>query len=366
MKIIHFITSIDKSSGGTTAYMQLLSTELKQLVDLLVVTGNSPNPIELKDVNIHFFNLSFYRWLFLAREFKVLIEKEKPEIVHINGIWEPQTWLFQKIAQKLGVKVVVSPHGMLDPFILKRHPIKKKLALLIFQRKSIQTADSFVVTSQLEYKSLQEFDIIQHVEIVPNAIELQFIKPKTYFLTEKDKNILYLSRIHSQKGIELLIDAFVYLKSQNIKLTIAGQGENSYIEFLKRKVIQKGLTYLIEFKGGVYGDEKWNLFNNSDLFVLPSYSECFGIVVAEALATGIPVITTTGTPWQELETEKCGWWIDLSVDNLVKAINEAIQLNAEELKDMGARGRKLVEEKYEIKAVAKQMKEFYNRILNQL
>jgi len=84
----------------------------------------------------------------------------------------------------------------------------------------------------------------------------------------------------------------------------------------------------------------------------------------EALATGLPVIATTGTPWQELEKERCGWWITLTVDNLVKAIAEALQLQPEELKAMGARGRKLVEDKYEIGAVARQMKEFYETVFN--
>lgn len=93
-------------------------------------------------------------------------------------------------------------------------------------------------------------------------------------------------------------------------------------------------------------------------------SENFGIVVPEALAIGIPVITTTGTPWQELETEKCGWWIDLNVTNLVKALTEAIGLQPEELKEMGLRGRELVKEKYEIKAVAEQMNRFYELIVN--
>jgi glycosyltransferase involved in cell wall biosynthesis len=77
---------------------------------------------------------------------------------------------------------------------------------------------------------------------------------------------------------------------------------------------------------------------------------------------GLAIVTTTGTPWQELETEKCGWWIDLNVPNLVKALTEAIRLQPEELKEMGLRGRKLVKEKYEIKAVAEKMKEFYNRV----
>lgn len=361
MKVLQFITSIDKSGGGTTAYIQLLSTELKQLLDLVVLTGNSPHPVELKEVNVHFFDLSLFRWFRLEKEFNQLIDTEKPDIVHINGIWMPQSWLFQKVAQQEGITVVLSPHGMLEPYILNRHPLKKKIALALYQHKALQRVDYFHATAKLELKQIRKLGYFQPAAIVPNGIEISHLKPKTDW--QQVRNILFLSRVHPKKGLELLIEAIARLQNKQLQLTIAGEGEENYITDLKQLCKDKNVSEQFEFTGGVYGVQKWELYNQADLFILPTYSENFGIVVAEALATGIPVITTTGTPWQELETEKCGWWIDLSVENLVKAINEAIQLNAEELKDMGARGRKLVEGNYEIKAVAKQMKEFYNRIL---
>ncbi|MDD3320483.1 MAG: glycosyltransferase [Paludibacter sp.] len=360
MKVIHFITSIDKSSGGTTAYMQLLSAELKQLVDLVVVTGGSTHPVELKGVNVCFFDLSLVRWFKLEKEFRQLLEKEKPDIVHINGIWMPQSWLFQKVAQQKGIEIVLSPHGMLEPYILNRHPLKKKIALALYQQKALKRVHYFHATAQSELDQIRKLGFQQKAEIIPNGIELTPLKRKTEWKTVQ--NILFLSRVHPKKGIELLIDAVAQLKNPQLTVTIAGEGDLGYIETLKKLATQKKVDKQLNFIGAVYGNEKWELFKNTDLFILPTYSENFGIVVAEALATGLPVITTTGTPWQELETEKCGWWIDLSVDNLVQAISEAIHKDAIQLEEMGQRGRKLVENKYEIKAVALQMKEFYERI----
>ena len=360
MKVIHFITSIDKSGGGTTAYMQLLSTELRHLVNLVIVTGISPNPVKLVGVDIRFFDLSLSRWFKLEKEFRIFLETEQPDIVHINGIWMPQTWLFQKVAQQQGIKVILSPHGMLEPWILNRHPLKKKIGLALYQHKALKKADYIHATAKSELDQIRKLGYHKPAEIVPNGIEITDLKLKTEW--QKAQNILFLSRIHPKKGIELLIEAIGQLQNSQLKITIAGEGDQNYVESLTKLCDQKNLSRQFEFTGGVYGQQKWELYHQSDLFVLPTYSENFGIVVAEALATGIPVITTTGTPWQELETENCGWWIELNVANLAHAINEALQLNPEELKGMGMRGKRLVAEKYDIRAVAKDMNAFYANI----
>jgi glycosyltransferase involved in cell wall biosynthesis len=97
--------------------------------------------------------------------------------------------------------------------------------------------------------------------------------------------------------------------------------------------------------------------------VLPSKSENFGMVVAEALAARTPVITTKGAPWQELETHRCGWWIDMGVESLIEALEKAMSHSPVELHEMGRRGRQLVEEKYTWDRVAGQMIEVYEWLL---
>jgi glycosyltransferase involved in cell wall biosynthesis len=362
MKVLHFITSIDKTAGGTTVYMQLLSTELKSLVDLVVVTGLSPNPVYLKDVQVQFFDLSLNRWYSLAREFREFLEVNQPDIVHINGIWNPQCWLFQKVAQDLGIKIVLSPHGMLEPYILHRHPLKKKLALALYQHRALRNVDYYHTTAQSELDQVRKLGYTQTAVVIANGIETTDVLLKTEW--KAVRNLLFLSRVHPKKGIDLLIEAVAQLPVNTLQITIAGEGDAAYVEELKRLAIQRNVAHQFHFVGGVYGQQKWELYQQSDLFVLPTYSENFGIVVPEALYTGLPVLTTTGTPWQELETEKCGWWIDLSVDNLAKALTEAIHTDTVELKSMGERGRKLVMSKYDVKEVAEKMKYFYQGVVN--
>ena len=132
MKVIHFIAGIDKKEGGTAEYMRLLGLELKNHIELIVATGISSNPIAIAGVKIKFFNTSVSRWFSILKEFKQFLIDEKPDLIHINGIWSPQNWGFQKKAQELGIKVILSPHGMLEPWILAQNPLKKKLGLFLY------------------------------------------------------------------------------------------------------------------------------------------------------------------------------------------------------------------------------------------
>lgn len=362
MKIIHFIYSIDKSAGGTAAYLQLISKELKKSIDLIVVTGKSTNPINLIDIKVTSLDLSFKRWFNLKKEFLEILTKENPDLVHINGIWTPQNWLFQKIAQQLGIKVVLSPHGMLESYILNRHPLKKNIGLKLYQHKALKSVDYFHVTAQSELDQVRKLGYMQPAQIIANGIEIGDVRLKTEW--KKVQTILFLSRVHPKKGLELLIEAIANLNNTTLKIVIAGEGEQVYIESLKKLAVEKNVSQQFKFVGGVYENAKWKLYKEADLFVLPTYSENFGIVVPEALATGLSVITTTGTPWQELETYKCGWWIDLNVPNLVQTITKAINTNPVELKQMGLNARKLVAEMYDIKTIAVKMQEYYSSILN--
>jgi glycosyltransferase involved in cell wall biosynthesis len=119
----------------------------------------------------------------------------------------------------------------------------------------------------------------------------------------------------------------------------------------------------IQFIGPKYGPEKIDEYQNADLFVLPTHSENFGMVIAEALASGLPVITTKGTPWGEIITHNCGWWISLNVDNLVSTLENVMSLSDIERIQMGLRGRSLIEEKYSINAVAEKMSLLYKWLL---
>lgn len=363
MKILHYIPSIDRASGGVGSYMQLLAKELGKITELYVATHRSDNELEIKNCQLRYIR----RWtrpLTMKRQWIELLRDINPDVVHVNCCWQPESAMVQRWSANRGYKTVYSPHGMLEPWIMHRHYWTRKVpALWLYQKASIRNSDVIHATAESERQNLLALGYNQNIAVIPNGIDVRNIQIKPSW--KRTRTILFLSRIHVKKGIDILIDAVSELKDSmtDFRVLIAGEGEMNYITHLKSLAVQKGVANQIEFIGGVYGNEKWNLYQKADFFVLPTHSENFGIVVAEALASGTPVITTTGTPWEELNTRHCGWWIPCNVRNLKIALFSAITLADDKLVEMGCNGRKLVEERYSVEAIAQQMKALYEWIL---
>lgn len=361
MKIIHYIPSIDRASGGTTAYMQLLADKLGKLVELHVVSHESDNPVTLDNCRIHYISPFFSGRM--KREWQSLVAKIGPDVVHVNCCWMPGCAFAQKWAQQMGVKVVLSPHGMLEPWIMARHYWTRKLpALLLYQKRAVVWADRLHATAESEKQNLIKLGYNNRISVIANGIDVDNVEMKHSW--KRNREILFLSRVHVKKGINFLIEAVAALKNEleGYCVKIAGEGEESYVNELRQLAARLGVEDMVKFTGGVYGDSKWELFRHADVFVLPTHSENFGIVVAEALACGTPVITTKGTPWQELETNGCGWWTEIGTEALIAAFRKFLALSDGEIERMGRNGRKLVEDKYSSRKMAEDMVRMYNEL----
>ena len=174
---------------------------------------------------------------------------------------------------------------------------------------------------------------------------------------------LSLSRIHPKKGLLELVEACARLKDKNWRVIIAGIDSNGYQAIVEDAVNKANLQQKFSFVGPVYGEQKTALFAKANVFVLPTHSENFGLVIAEALAHGLPVITTTGAPWAELNTESCGWRIPTGVDALEEALVKAISMPKFKLIEMGLRGRKLIEDRYKWPPIIQKHNALYQWIL---
>lgn len=364
MKIIHYIPSIDRIAGGTSTYMQVLGKELGKLAEVHIITHTSENPLPISNCEIH--NVSVYNPINgrFKNEVSKLLDVIKPDLVHVNCCWMPACAFVQQMSQKRNIKVVLTPHGMLEPWIIKRHYWTRKVpALLLFQKSAIKKADCLQATAESEKQNLLKLGYNSNIKIVKLGIDAESIVMKTSW--KKSKQLLFLSRVHVKKGINYLIEAADILRDelQGYKILVAGEGDADYIATLKQQIIDKGLQNMIHLIGGVYGDKKWELFQTSDFFVLPTNSENFGLAIAESLASGTPVITTVGTPWNDLNSSNSGAWIEIGTQPLVDTLRRFLSLSEEELETIGKNGRKLIETKYSAKVMAEEMMDVYKSIV---
>ena len=177
--------------------------------------------------------------------------------------------------------------------------------------------------------------------------------------------LLFLGRLDQKKGIENLLDACEELRSIHKKpfsLSIAGAGTPSYTAFLINYIKKLNLSDNVRLIGHIDDAEKLGLFNVTDITVIPSHTENFGIVVAESLAHGVPVIASTGTPWAEIEKVGCGLWVENNPESLATAIS---QISEKRLLDMGARGRQWMETKFSWSAIADEMVKLYTSMIRE-
>jgi glycosyltransferase involved in cell wall biosynthesis len=176
--------------------------------------------------------------------------------------------------------------------------------------------------------------------------------------------VLFLSRIAPAKGLLNLINAWKQVCAEGWRLQIAGPNEDGHLAEVLARVKQADVGDSVEYIGVMDGEAKRQLYLCADIFVLPTFTENFGVVVAEALAHGLPVITTRGAPWADLETFDCGWWVDIGVGPLVLALREAMALSDDERCAMGARGR-VYAQRYDWGGIAHQMVDVYRWVLGQ-
>jgi glycosyltransferase involved in cell wall biosynthesis len=298
-------------------------------------------------------------------------------IIHDNGLWLGTNHAAVKAAQTTRTPLIISPRGMLTPWALKFRAWKKKLAWWLYQHRDLRSARVLHATSQDEADGFRALGLTQPIAIIPNGVELlPFSVSSTLnsqLSTTRIRTALFLSRIHPKKGLLDLVHAWANVRSQwsavsgpfPWRFIIAGGDEAGHLAEVKAAAAEAGVLPDFEFIGEVPDDKKWDLYRSADLFVLPTKSENFGIVVAEALGSGLPVITTKGAPWAELESHRCGWWTDIGAEHLADALREALQLTDEQRREMGEHGRQLVEQKYTWPAAANQMVAVYHWLLRQ-
>ena len=377
MRVLHITESLKRSAGGTAQAVQgLVAGECARGLDSRVWALDGSEP-----------------WISGVHTFTQAISNQtigQFSVVHVNGLWK---WGLHRIAamcRKAGVRYVISPHGMLEPWSLKQKGLKKRIARFVYQDRDLRGASVLRATAGSEAKQLRALGFRNKIVVVPNGVnvpegEFQSFKV-SMFQDEKgsgalgEKRVLFVGRMHPQKGVMDLVESWARLRREakgegeqrwavELVYTVSGEMEKAYEQKVRQRVHELGLDGQFVFTGTLDDEKKWEAYARANLFVLPTYTENFGLVVAEALWAGVPVITTKGAPWAELEERKCGWWIEKNAKGEGEgrrakeweALDDALRdaMGRTDLEEMGRRGRGLVAEKYRWEAVAEQMKGVY-------
>lgn len=288
-------------------------------------------------------------------------------IVHNHSLWMMPNILSGCYCNaRARARLVVSPHGTLSPWALSRSRLNKGIAWhLLGQKKVLRNAALFHATSKQEQHDIRAAGYTGPIALVPYGINLPNLDSAAPRKGEQ-RTLLYLSRIHPGKGVDTLLEAWQRLWTQfpDWQLRIAGPLDNAYAQGMQQRTRELGLGR-VEFCGELRGEAKRRACLAADLFVLPSRSENFGFAIAEALAHGLPVITTEGTPWEELPTRGCGWYCKADVDGLEGSLEHALRLDRTELANMGARGRAWMQEAHDWSRAGSNMLAAYRWLLGQ-
>lgn len=243
---------------------------------------------------------------------------------------------------------------------MSRAPIKKGIMKFLGQMKVLEEAALIHVTSIAEADCVRALGFHAPVAVIPNATNIE--RPNG-IAGSSSSRIIYLGRIHPIKGLENLIAACADLGKREWELVIVGPLDSAYARKFKLEA-EKCLGSRVCFMGEVTGTKKRELLAGSRVSVLPSRSENFGMAVVEALGCGIPVIATQGTPWKEVVSRDCGWWIPFGKEPLHQALEKALDSSPACIEEMGARGLDWVEEEFSWTSVAKRMLESYKWVVN--
>jgi glycosyltransferase involved in cell wall biosynthesis len=303
----------------------------------------------------------------LAAEMKGIL------IIHSHGLWMYPGVLARKLAQAAGRPLVVSPHGMLEPWALENSRWKKQVAAMAFENLNLRSAGCLHALCDAEARHMRHYGLRNPIAVIPNGVDLDDLSPlpdydaieAQYPLLKGRKRILFLSRIHPKKGLPHLLRAWqrVSPEFKNWTLLIAGADQLGHEREMRSLAIELGIGSAALFLGPLRGEAKRRALAGADAFILPSFSEGFSMAVLEAGACGLPVLLTPQCNFPDLA--KAGGAIEVQPDaaSCVTGLTRMLSFSGEQRKSMGSRGRQLVQKDYAWPALAARMADVYSWLL---
>lgn len=388
MRVLHVIAGMAPRYGGPLLSCLGLCYELARRGEQMAIyttniDGDSDldTPLEQavwdQGVEIRYFPVqtprSYTLSLPLARALKTAIPQY--DLVHIYSLYLFPPTVAAYYCRRYNVPYLVEPHGTLDPYLFQRHRGRKWLYERVFEWRNLNQAAAIRFTTAEEQELTRPLNLRAPGVVIPIGIDSPpdegTIPVGTFHTawpeTQDKKLLLFLSRLHFKKGLDILTKAFGLIARQrdDVHLVLAGPDDQGYGVQVRDWLAAEGVLAKCTFTGMLLGKEKWAAFRDAAVFVLPSYTENFGIAVVEAMAAGVPVVISDKVNiWREVTDAGAGVAVGCDAQELCDALLPLLA-NPETGKVMGLRGRQLVEQQFSWDVIGDRMLQVYRQILEQ-
>lgn len=302
------------------------------------------------------------------------LQSYAPDLLHLHGLFTWSSQVTRDWRRRTGRPVVVSPHGMLEPWALANSAWKKKLFSWLIERDNLCGTACLHALSDTEAASIRQFGLRNPIAVLPNGIDLsQLPKPLPRGVFEvlfpvagSRRVLLFLGRLHPKKGLPHLLQAWAAVRSEGLgrdwRLAIAGPDQLGHASEIRIQARALGLDEQVFFAGPLQGEQKWAALSAASGFVLPSFSEGFPVAVLEAMAFGLPVLLTRQCNL-DVQALGAGLLCEPTADSVAAQLRSFFSLSETEWGAMGRRGRQAVEARYTWQVIARAVDQVYAWVL---
>lgn len=388
LRVLHVIPAIASRYGGPSFAIRALCKAQSHLdgmePEIATTDADGPNGrIHAEEVSdlcpVHLFPKTWSeRWKYsrhLGRWLRANVSRF--DIVHIHAVWSYSTRAAANAALQCKVPYIVRPAGMLSEWSFSHRSLMKSLFWRFGERECLVHATGFHATSEQEAEEIRRLIPGSHVSVIQNGVsedawqsetDIKQVRSQLGIPDDGAPVILFLSRLHPKKGvIDLLLPAFASL-SVPARLVIAGGADEhapEYAQEVNRSIERLNLKDRVIVTGAIPPDRRWSLLDAADVFILPSHSENFGIVVAEAMARGRAVIVTDAVQsFVHVQASQGGIVVPVTVEAVRDAL-ERILRDPQQRQTMGDAGRKYAKSHFRWDSIGQRVQEMYRAAINQ-
>ncbi len=373
LRVCHTITSIESRFGGPARSVPSLAVAQQSLgVEVGVFTlgydATGTNAAGVKPAPIEVFDRGWPMLTGRGSGLRRALNATAVDAVHHHGLWHRTLHYAHRKARRDRVPLIVSPRGMLMPWALAHHGGRKRLAAALFHPGALASASGWHATSEAEAEAIRAAGYPQPICIAPNGVTLPSLEDlarahghweRSVPATEGRRVALFYSRFHRKKRVLELIDLWMQIGPPDWALILVGIPEEYSVAELEQRIRERGAAAQISVRDGTHAPAPYAM---AELFLLPTHSENFGMVVAEALAHGVPALVTDQMPWSDLAERGAGWSEPWGAP-FRSRLEECLRLPPDQLRAMGQRGAHWMNESFSWSAAARKLIDFYHSLI---